>query len=243
MISHYRISRSIALLKWLSIPPLVLATTIIFSFQMLLLDIDRVNNNLTVNYADENSKTYHRATVQPIVAQGDMVLIERPDSKITSNVCTIGYVDKEKRRAYLSAHCGHQGARVKSEKRAFLGTLHRSPNKRILDIGYIELTERVHILPNDFADHYPDSPKPHIGQTICQYSRNARQTGCSKIAFIDGRQIRTLTKMTSSPGDSGGPVWIPTPDGRHHIIAIHSGHNNQKHYPKPMSRSYLLEFE
>lgn len=99
----------------------------------------------------------------------------------------------------------------------------------------------VHIVANDIAENVTDSPTPHVGQTVCQYSRNAQQTECSKIALIQGRKVLTVTKMVGTQGDSGGPVWIPTADNKRQIIGINSGSMGLPHNRNIVSKFYLLD--
>lgn len=243
MISHRYLSRITTSIKWLSISLIILSTILMLSYHLLLFNIDRTNDHLAITHSAEDRHAAYHHMVQPIVGQGDKVRIKKSTSETERNLCTVGYIDPNTRRAYISAHCGKNGVYTFAYDGAPLGTFHRPDDKTEVDIGYIQLESFVHILPNSFAKHEETSPTPHIGQTVCQYSRNANTTHCSKIALIRGREVLTLTKMISSPGDSGGPVWIPTRDGKHHIIGIHSGFIKNKYYPEPMSRFFLLDLD
>lgn len=243
MIPRRYISRSITVIKWMSILLLILSTTLMLSYQLLLINIDRTNDQLAVTHSAEDPHAAYRHTVQPLIGQGDKVRIKKSTSETARNLCTVGYIDTRTRRAYISAHCGEDGVYTFASDGAPLGIFHRPDNNANVDIGYIQLESFVYILGNSFAEHEATSPTPHLGQTVCQYSRNANQTHCSKIALIRGREVLTLTKMISSPGDSGGPVWIPDKDGKHHIIGIHSGFIRNDYYPEPMSRFFLLDLD
>lgn len=165
----------------------------------------------------------------PVVAisQGQQVLV--PDQ----GICTVGYVDKASRRAYLADHCvndkghRHQPVTVRDLRTGEpLGTAAPIGKMGIdgggspmqdprFDVNYIQLADLVAIGDNHFSgDSRVNAYDIKQNDEVCVYSSRRSKTYCGSAWSTVGSVIKVHIPGGEADkavtfGDSGGPAWIP----------------------------------
>lgn len=160
------------------------------------------------------------AIAQPYysVTQGDKAILLPPGSNSGSK-CTVGYNGNG--FSYVSAHCGKDGYAVHLELASGytsprVGTFHRSPAASVEngaanfnDWGLIEWDNTVNIGPNRYSgDSLIDPDTVTSGETACIYGDTTTKIFCGPFVGNLGKTF-FLDRVTTNPGDSGGPMWIP----------------------------------
>lgn len=152
-------------------------------------------------------------TNSPVVSQGDKVVIDNAQ-------CTIGYVDKEKHKAYIASHCSAPNKEnvAFNDKKEEIGVI-TSPfvsenmgiGKAREDVAYINLYNNVKVGENSFSGDNRVSPRDvHIGEELCIYSRRInKEVHCGKVKYVDGTLVVGDKDVKGIGGDSGGSAWIP----------------------------------
>lgn len=155
------------------------------------------------------------------VDQGDMVYFPKKEA-----LCTVGYIDKEAKRAYLSGHCMVDGVgsdvylmnndRVVAPS---IGKIYRHPQYGperwtkllVKDLGYVQLNDTT-IGENIFSgDTTLSKEEVKLGDGICTYGGTTHETKCGTIYRMFPKFFETNIEL--KPGDSGGPMWAVKPDG------------------------------
>lgn len=198
----------------------------------------KVSENTTFSYSytapNYNNYSYNTAknTTHIGILQGDPIVTNVNVNKqgiFTSNMCTVGYIDKQRRLLYTAGHC-FNGINNPSETIVY--------NQDMNPIGYLDMHNGINmrkhnphdsttILGNDWAkihlyDHiFVDNPisgngiinahkDAKVGEELCYFSRKNEKIFCSHIMKIKDNVIVTGNKENSTiHGDSGGPAWIP----------------------------------
>lgn len=161
------------------------------------------------------------------ISQGQQVLV--PDQ----GICTVGYVDKASRRAYLADHCVNDKGQRKQPVMVRdlrtgepLGTSTPIGKMGIdgggspmqdprFDVNYIQLSSHVAVGDNRFSgDSRVSAYDIKQGDKVCVYSSRRSKTYCGSAWSTVGSVIKVHIPGGEADkavtfGDSGGPAWIP----------------------------------
>ncbi len=150
-----------------------------------------------------------------------------------STMCTLGYVDMASRSALTAGHCRADGP-VTDRDGNVIGVVTMSRDNtpdgttvttdyQITDWEAIALApdvQMVDVLPGGrtlIAD--PALAVQKAGQTVCHFGVVTGET-CGTIDSVNNGWFTMTNGIFSQKGDSGGPVYVPTPDGRAAIIGL-----------------------
>ena len=167
------------------------------------------------------------------VAAGDGSLVY-PGMEIRqgTNVCTLGFVDPVHRVAFTAGHC-RDGADVDDRDGNLIGALgsfrDNTPdgatvdtNHMIADWETIHLTADVavnNILPGGRMLVEDPAFVPVPGAPVCHFGVVTGES-CGNIEAVNNGWFTMANGVVSQKGDSGGPVYMITPDGRAAIVGM-----------------------
>jgi hypothetical protein len=149
-----------------------------------------------------------------------------------SNVCTLGYVDPQMRIAFTAGHCRGSGP-VSDSNGNYIGSLalyrDNTPDgatiatdHQITDWEAIGLATDVQV-SNILPGGRPLVSDPTIviqpGQPICHFGVITGES-CGTVEAINNGWFTMANGIVSQKGDSGGPVYVLTPDGRAVIVGM-----------------------
>lgn len=172
------------------------------------------------------------AAASPAVTPGPTVY---PGMEIRqgSTMCTLGYVDMASRSALTAGHCRGDGP-VTDRDGNVIGavTLSRdntpdgatiTADYQITDWEAIALApdvQMVDVLPGGRAlVSDPNLAVQKPGQPVCHFGIITGET-CGTINAVNNGWFTMTNGVVSQKGDSGGPVYVPTADGRAVIIGL-----------------------
>jgi hypothetical protein len=149
-----------------------------------------------------------------------------------TNSCTVGFVDPATRVAYTAGHCRGSGL-VNDRNGNFVGTQagwhDNTPDgatittdHMISDWETIALGNDVavnNILPNGHALVEDPAIVPVAGMPVCHFGVVTGES-CGTIDSVNNGWFTMANGVVSRKGDSGGPVYTLTPDGRAVIVGI-----------------------
>lgn len=149
-----------------------------------------------------------------------------------TNVCTLGFVDVDRRVGYTAGHCRGSGP-VRDKTGAFLGTQtafsDNTPDGAVVDVNHqisdwqtIALAPDVavnNVLPNGRALVQDPSVVPVAGLPVCHFGVMTGET-CGTVEAVNNGWFTMANGIVSQKGDSGGPVYVNTPDGRAAIVGV-----------------------
>lgn len=176
----------------------------------------------------------------PTVSPGDRIEYISPTADVTM-FCTIGYVYTAPNLhtyAVTAGHCRGKGAGYARTTRSgatgdFIRAIVEPPYQGGPDYGLVDFGVRS--LPLAYIGDTPTTgthPQPEKGQQVCRTGVSSGQHCGAVTGYVGKNQYLTTGMPASIPGDSGGPVWIPTADGSAEIIGIWLGDqtvNGQEH--------------
>jgi hypothetical protein len=162
-----------------------------------------------------------------------------------TNVCTLGYVDPQTRVAFTAGHCRGSGP-VADRNGNFVGTQasfrDNTPdgatidtNHQITDWEAITLAPEVmvnNVLPGGRVLVSDPGVVPTPGLAICHFGVVTGES-CGTIQAVNNGWFTMTNGIVSQKGDSGGPVYVVTPDGRAAIIGMFNSTWGQ--YPAAVS--------
>jgi hypothetical protein len=162
-----------------------------------------------------------------------------------TNVCTLGFVDPQARVAFTAGHCRGSGP-VSDRNGNFIGTqaLFRDntpdgatidTNHQITDWEAISLAPDVmvnNVLPGGRQLIADPSVVPAPGQPVCHFGVVTGES-CGTVQAVNNGWFTMANGVVSQKGDSGGPVYVITPDGRAAIIGMFNSTWGQ--YPAAVS--------
>lgn len=173
-------------------------------------------------------------TLPSVPAQADPVPVF-PGMEIQqgTNVCTLGYVDPQTRVAFTAGHCRGNDGTVRDRAGAFVGTQaffrDNTPdgatidtNHQIADWQAISLAPDVavnNVLPGGRVLISDPGIVPTPGLAICHFGVVTGES-CGNIQAVYNGWFTMANGVVSQKGDSGGPVYVVTPDGRAAIIGM-----------------------
>lgn len=157
------------------------------------------------------------------VSQGDIFHTKRgekigdpegEESEVITISCTVGYIDKKKRRAYTAGHCGITGTKVTDSEDRLIGIFHKNPkyNEKVYrnDQAYIQLENNVIPGKNYYSgDKVASLDELNTGDTLCSYGSSSQKIHCGVLRTVDERNIIGDDNSGGISGDSGGPAWVP----------------------------------
>jgi hypothetical protein len=162
-----------------------------------------------------------------------------------TNVCTLGYVDPQMRIAFTAGHCRGSGQVTDREGNA-IGTqaLFRdnTPNGATVDTNHqiadweaISLAPDVainNVLPGGRQLVTDPAVAPSAGLPVCHFGVITGES-CGTVQAVYNGWFTMANGVVSQKGDSGGPVYNLTPDGRAVIIGMFNSTWGQ--YPAAVS--------
>lgn len=149
-----------------------------------------------------------------------------------SNLCTLGFVDVATRTAYSAGHC-HGSGQVTDRDGNLLGyqTLFRdnTPNGATIATDHaITDWEAIALLPDVPANNvlpggrmlaFDPAVVPVAGQRVCHFGVVTGET-CGTVDAVNNGWFTMVNGVISQKGDSGGPVYVITDDGRAVIVGL-----------------------
>lgn len=149
-----------------------------------------------------------------------------------SNLCTLGFVEPTLRIAVTAGHCRGSGV-VTDKENNVVGTLAMyrdntpygasvSTNDAINDYEGIQLAPDVsisNVLPGGRALVSDPGLNIHPGQGVCHFGVTTGET-CGTVEAVYNGWFTMAHGIVSQKGDSGGPVYVLTDDGRAVIVGV-----------------------
>ena len=149
-----------------------------------------------------------------------------------TNKCTLAYVDVMTRTGYTAGHCRGSGT-VGDKDGNVIGhqTVYRdntpdgatvSTDHDISDWEAIALVPDVQIddvLPSGKPLSYDPAVVPRPGQRVCHFGVVTGES-CGTVEAVNNGWFTMANGVVSQKGDSGGPVYVLTDDGRAVIIGL-----------------------
>jgi len=172
------------------------------------------------------------APVMPVEADPGVVVFPGMQVIQGTNACTIGFVDPGARVAYTAGHCRGDGA-VQDPARRFIG--HQASfrdntpdgatidtNHQITDWEVITLAPDVvvnNMLPRGLALVSDPTVVPAPGLPVCHFGVVTGES-CGNIQAVYNGWFTMANGVVSQKGDSGGPVYVVTSDGRAAMVGM-----------------------
>jgi hypothetical protein len=180
-------------------------------------------------------------------AQADPGVLVFPGMEILqgTNVCTLGYVDPQARIAFTAGHCRGNGT-VRDTAGNHVGNQaffrDNTPdgatidtNHQIADWEAIALAPDVNvnnILPGGKMLISDPAVVPSPGLPVCHFGVITGES-CGTIQAVYNGWFTMANGVVSQKGDSGGPVYVVTPDGKAAIVGMFNSTWGQ--YPAAVS--------
>ncbi|GAA1223551.1 hypothetical protein GCM10009632_49390 [Mycolicibacterium alvei] len=149
-----------------------------------------------------------------------------------TNVCTLGYVDPMSRVGFTAGHC-RGGGSVGDRDGNFIGHQgsfqDNTPDGATVDTNYmisdwetIQLAADVavnNILPGGRMLVEDPAVVPTPGAPVCHFGVVTGES-CGTIQAVNNGWFTMANGVVSQKGDSGGPVYVLTPDGSAAIVGM-----------------------
>lgn len=147
-------------------------------------------------------------------------------------LCTLGYVDPTTRIAYTAGHCRASGT-ISDRFGTPIGTQgtfrDNTPDGMTVDTNHqITDWEVIHLFPNVVINNVLPGGKalvtdpavvPVRGMPVCHFGVVTGES-CGTIESVNNGWFTMTNGVVSRKGDSGGPVYTPTPDGRTVLVGL-----------------------
>lgn len=178
------------------------------------------------------------ATVAPLLVaapvQADPGVLVFPGMEIRqdTNVCTLGYVDPQHRIAFTAGHCRGSGPVTDKDGRVIgMQALFRdntpdgatvATDHQITDWEAIGLAPDValnNILPGGRSLVTDPAIVIQPGQPICHFGMITGES-CGTVEAVNNGWFTMANGIVSQKGDSGGPVYVLTPDDRAVLVGL-----------------------
>ena len=169
-----------------------------------------------------------------VPAQADPGVVVSPGMEIIqgTNACTLGFVDPAARVAFTAGHCRGDGT-VQDRARRFIGNQasfrDNTPNGATIDTNHqitdweaINLAPDVvinNVLPRGLVLVSDPGVGPAPGLPVCHFGVVTGES-CGNIQAVYNGWFTMANGVVSQKGDSGGPVYNITPDGRAAIVGM-----------------------
>ena len=173
-------------------------------------------------------------TIPAAPAQATPGVVVYPGMEIHqgSNVCTLGFVDPGARAAFTAGHCRGEGPVVDKGGNpiGFLASFRDNTpdgatvatDHMISDwetIGLAPDVELSNILPGGRVLVSDPGVVPQPGQPVCHFGVITGES-CGTVEAVNNGWFTMANGVVSQKGDSGGPVYVVTPDGGAAIIGM-----------------------
>ncbi|WP_448394005.1 Rv1815 family serine proteinase [Mycolicibacterium sp. XJ879] len=168
----------------------------------------------------------------PVSASPGIVVHPGMEIRQDNTVCTLGFVDLHARVAFTAGHCRGSG-HVRDRNGNFVGTQvqfrDNTPNGATVDTNHqitdwqiIGLGPDVavnNVLPGGRLLVSDPAVVPTPGLPVCHFGVVTGES-CGTIESVNNGWFTMGNGVVSGKGDSGGPVYVVTPDGRAAIIGM-----------------------
>ncbi|MDV3126228.1 S1 family peptidase [Mycobacterium sp. 21AC1] len=162
-----------------------------------------------------------------------------------TNSCTLGFVDPQARLGYTAGHCRGSGP-VSDRDGNFVGNQasfrDNTPDGATIDTNHMISDWEVIALAGDVAVNnilpggrpLVEDPAivPSPGLPVCHFGVITGES-CGTVEAVNNGWFTMANGVVSQKGDSGGPVYVVTPDGRAAIIGMFNSTWGQ--YPAAVS--------
>lgn len=156
----------------------------------------------------------------PAGANPGVVVHPGMEIRLDRNVCTMGYVDPQRRVAFTAGHCRGSGP-VSDVHGNVIGNLaayrDNTPNgatvrteDQISDYGAIALAPDVAVndlLPGGRPLASEPGRVPQVGQPVCHFGVVTGES-CGTVRAVNNGWFTMADGVVSQQGDSGGPVYV-----------------------------------
>lgn len=183
--------------------------------------------------------------VGPAAAAPGVLVYPGMEIRQDTNRCTLGFVDVATRTAYTAGHCRASGAVSDKDGNVFgRQTTFRddTPNGAVVatdhmisDWEVIALAPDVQvndILPGGRTLAFDPAVVPREGQPVCHFGVVTGES-CGTVEAVNNGWFTMANGVVSQRGDSGGPVYVLTDDGRAVIVGLFNSTWGQ--YPAAVS--------
>jgi hypothetical protein len=181
----------------------------------------------------------------PAQAAAGVLVFPGMEVRQGTNVCTLGYVDPQMRIAFTAGHCRGSGL-VSDKDGNTIGaqTVFRdnTPNGATIDTNHqIADWEAISLAPDDAVNNILPGGRqliadptvvPAVGLPVCHFGVVTGES-CGTVQAVNNGWFTMANGVVSQKGDSGGPVYSLTPDGRAAIIGMFNSTWGQ--YPAAVS--------
>ena len=168
----------------------------------------------------------------PVQADPGVVVFPGMEILQGTNVCTLGFVDPQTRMAFTAGHCRGDGM-VRDRGGKLVGNQaffrDNTPdgatidtNHQIADWEAISLAPDVminNILPGGRILVADPAVVPSPGLPVCHFGVVTGES-CGTIQAVYNGWFTMANGVVSQKGDSGGPAYFVTPDGRAAIVGM-----------------------
>ncbi len=187
------------------------------------------------------------ATLSAVPANAVPGVVVFPGMEIRqdTNRCTLGFVDVRSRTAFTAGHCrgsgvvGDKDGNVVGHQTVFSDNTPDGAtvdtNHLISDWEAIALAPDVQIndvLPGGRALSFDPAVLPRQGQRVCHFGVVTGES-CGTVEAVNNGWFTMANGVISQKGDSGGPVYVLTDDGRAVIVGMFNSTWGQ--YPAAVS--------
>ena len=149
-----------------------------------------------------------------------------------SNVCTLGFVDPGARTAFTAGHCRGDGPVVDRDGNP-IGALtmfrDNTPDGATVATDHmISDWEAINVAPEVAVNDILPGGRPLVsdpgivptpGLGVCHFGVITGES-CGTIEAVNNGWFTMANGVVSQKGDSGGPVYVVTPDGRAAIVGM-----------------------
>lgn len=185
------------------------------------------------------------ALVAPAGAAPGALVFPGMEIRQDNSRCTLGFVDVATRTGYTAGHCRGSGTvsdkdgNVVGHQTTFLDD---TPNGAVVatdhmisDWETISLAPDVQvndILPGGRSLSFDPAVVPQKGQPVCHFGVVTGES-CGTVEAVNNGWFTMANGVVSQKGDSGGPVYVLTGDGRAVIVGMFNSTWGQ--YPAAVS--------
>jgi hypothetical protein len=149
-----------------------------------------------------------------------------------TSVCTLGFVDLGARTAFTAGHCRGEGGVVDRDGNligALMSFRDNTPDGATVATDHMIADWEAIILAPDVAvnDVLPGgrvlvadpTVVPTPGLAVCHFGVVTGES-CGTVEAVNNGWFTMANGVVSQKGDSGGPVYVVTPDGRAAIVGM-----------------------
>ncbi|MGV0850201.1 Rv1815 family serine proteinase [Mycolicibacterium phlei] len=168
----------------------------------------------------------------PAPANPGVVVYPGMEIRQDTNVCTLGFVEPEARIAFTAGHCRGSGP-VRDRDGNLIGMQSvfrdNTPNGATVDTNHqISDWEAIQLAPDVQISTVLPGGRPLVvdpaaaatpGLPVCHFGVVTGES-CGTVESVNNGWFTMANGVVSQKGDSGGPVYVITPDNRAVIIGM-----------------------